>query len=171
MIQHEGPRPVAEWLIPRVTAHALAAVLLLSLIGCGTASRAVRLDTGARKTVVFTPRGSGSPVQLREGELEAALRRLMAGSVWHEDVYLTWTGRLELDSEGGAAQRLAPECLALTHAYGQWCERQGRARDCLSLLKEGPVLLPVLRHSPGGKSGGRATRRSRLRSDEPQECR
>ncbi|WPB77397.1 hypothetical protein KYC5002_51505 [Archangium violaceum] len=145
-------------MFPRVIAHALVALLLVPLLGCGTASRVVRLDTGESEVLVLTPRRGESPVQLRTGEFEAALaelardvrpaphplqhaRRLMADFAWHEEVYLTWTGRrLELDSEGEAARRVAQECLELTHAYGRWCERQGRARDCLSLLKEGPLL-------------------------------
>ncbi len=153
-----GPRLAGAWLFPRVIALVLAALLPVFLMGCGTASRAVLLDTGERKALVFTPRGGESPVQLRVGDLEASLaelardvrpaahplqhaRRLMADSVWHEELYLKWTGRgLELDSEGEAAQRVSQACLALTHDYGRWCERQGRSRDCLSLLKEGPVL-------------------------------
>ncbi|MFL5359041.1 hypothetical protein [Archangium sp.] len=68
-------------------------------------------------------------------------QQLMFGSVWHEEVYLKWTGRrLELDSGAEAAQRADQECLELTHAYGRWCEHQGRFRDCLSLLKNGPLL-------------------------------
>ncbi|AKJ03634.1 putative lipoprotein [Archangium gephyra] len=118
----------------------------------------MRLDTGQDSPLVVTPRGGEQPVQLREGEFKASLaemaqevrpaanplrhaRRLMLDSLWHEEVYLRWTGqRLELDSEGGAAQRAAQECLELTHAYGRWCERQGRPRDCLSLLTDGPLL-------------------------------
>jgi hypothetical protein len=137
---------------------ALAALLLVPLVGCGTASHAVRLDTGEGRPLVFTPRGGEPPVALRTGEFKESLaglvrdvrpasnplqhaRQLMLDSAWHEDVYLRWTGlRLELDSEGESAQRVAQACLELTHAYGRWCERQGRARDCLSLLTEGSGL-------------------------------
>ena len=137
---------------------ALWGLLLVALAGCGAASRAVRLETGEGKVLVVTPRGGEPPVQLREGEFKASLaelvrevrpaahplqhaRRLMLDAVWHEDVYLRWTGqRLELDSEGEVAQRAAQECLGLTHDYGRWCENQRRPRDCLSLLTEGPVL-------------------------------
>jgi hypothetical protein len=158
LTHQEGPRPAGAWLFSRVIVLALAALLWVSVIGCGTASRVVRLDTGESEALVFTPRGGESPVQLRTGEFKASLselardvrpathplqhaRRLMLDSVWHEELYLKWTGRhLELDSEGEAAQRVAQECLELTHAYGRWCERQGRGRDCLWLLKEGPLL-------------------------------
>ncbi|MFE8598891.1 SitA5 family polymorphic toxin [Archangium violaceum] len=137
---------------------ALAGLLLVLLVGCSTASRVVRLDTGKGKPLVVTPRGGEPPVQLREGEFKASLaelarevrpvanplqhaRRLMFDSLWHEEVFLTWTGRrLELDPEGETARRAAQACLSLTHDYGRWCERQGRSRDCLSLLKQGPVL-------------------------------
>jgi hypothetical protein len=97
-------------------------------------------------------------VQLREGEFTASLaelardvrpavnplqhaRQVMFGSPWHQEVYLKWTGRrLEVDAEAQAVPRAAREGLEMTGAYGRWCERQGRPWDCLSLLKEGPVL-------------------------------
>ncbi|WP_052519369.1 hypothetical protein [Archangium violaceum] len=156
-IQFFGLRPSDTRWPPGVIMLALAGLLLVLLVGCSTASRVVRLDTGEGKPLVVTPRGE-PPVQLREGEFKASLaelarevrpvanplqhaRRLMFDSLWHEEVYLTWTGRrLELDPEGETARRAAQECLALTHDYGRWCERQGRSRDCLSLLKHGPVL-------------------------------
>ncbi|MFE8603776.1 hypothetical protein [Archangium violaceum] len=125
--RYQGSYLAGTRLFPRGLAHALVVLLLF---GCGTASRAVRLDTGEREVPVFTPRGGESPVQLRTEELKAALaelardvrpaahplqhaRWLLAGSVWHENVYLMWTGRrLELDSEGAAAQGVARECLS-----------------------------------------------------------
>jgi hypothetical protein len=134
------------------------AMLLVSLAGCGTAARVVRLDTGPGKPLVHTPRGGEAPVELRQGEFKAALvelardvrpasnplrqaRRLMFDSPWQEDVYLKWTGRrLVLDSEAVEAVRAVQASHALTRDYGRWCEREGRPRDCLSLLKEGPVL-------------------------------
>lgn len=126
---------------------ALAALLWVPLVGCSTATRAVRLDTGEGTPLAFTPLGGESSVQLRPGEFKASLaelardvrpasnplqhaQQLMFGSVWHEEVYLKWTGRrLELDSGAEAAQRADQECLELTHAYGRWCEHQGRFRD------------------------------------------
>ncbi|WP_456062044.1 SitA5 family polymorphic toxin [Archangium lipolyticum] len=126
----------------------------MALVGCGTASRAVRLDTGDGDAFVVTPRGGESPVQLRTGEFKESLaelardvrpaanpllhaRRLMFDSFWHEEVYLKWTGqRLYLDSEAEATQSVPQVCLEMTRAYRLWCERQGRSRDCLSLLKE-----------------------------------
>ena len=157
-IQRVGSCPADVRRSPGVLVLALAGLLLVSLVGCGTASRAVRLDTGQEQLLVITPRGGEPPVQLREGEFKAALaglardvrpaanplqhaRELMLGSAWNEEVYLKWTGqRLELDPEGEAAQRVAQENLELTRDYERWCERQGRPRDCLLLLKQGPVL-------------------------------
>lgn len=139
-----GPRPAGAQRFPRVVALALAALLLVPLVGCGTSTRAVR--------------GGESPVQLRTGEFKQSLaelardvrpasnplrhaRRLMFDSLWHEEVYLKWTGRrLELDSEAAVEPRASQSCLEMTRAYGRWCEHQGRSRDCLSLLTNGPVL-------------------------------
>jgi len=139
-----GPRPAGAQRFPRVVALALAALLLVPLVGCGTSTRAVR--------------GGESPVQLRTGEFKQSLaelardvrpasnplrhaRRLMFDSLWHEEVYLKWTGRrLELDSEAAVEPRASQSCLEMTRAYGRWCEHQRRSRDCLSLLTNGPVL-------------------------------
>lgn len=136
----------------------LAGLLLVPLAGCGTASRVVRLDMSQGQPLVVTLRSGEPTVRLREGEFEASLaklgrevrpasaplqhaQQLMFGTVWHKEVYLKWTGRrLELDAEGEMAQQAAQACLELTHAYGRWCEHQGRPRDCLSLLKERPLL-------------------------------
>jgi hypothetical protein len=134
------------------------AMLLVPLAGCGTAARVVRLDTGQGKPLVHTPRNGEASVELRQGEFKEALaelardvrpasnplrhaRRLMVDSPWQEAVYLKWTGRrLILDSEAAEAVQAAQASHALTCDYGRWCERTGRSRDCLSLLKDGPVL-------------------------------
>jgi hypothetical protein len=136
----------------------LAAVLLVTLAGCGTAARSVRLDTGQGEPIVHTPHSGEASVEVRKGELEEALaelardvrpasnplryaRQLMFDSPWQEEVYLKWTGRrLVLDSEAVEAPRAVQECHELTRDYEHWCERKGRPRDCLSLLKDGPVL-------------------------------
>lgn len=56
------------------TRSALAlAILLVSLSGCGTAARSVRLDTGQGKSLVHTPRGGGAPVELRTEKLAREL--------------------------------------------------------------------------------------------------
>lgn len=143
-----GPHLAGAWRLSPVLVLTLAALLLVPLVGCSTASRAVRLDTGDGEP----------PVRLRTGEFKTSLaelmrdvrpashplqhaRRLMFDSAWHEEVYLKWTGQhLEPDSGAEAVRQAAPAWLALTQDYGNWCEHQGRPRDCLSLLKDGPVL-------------------------------
>ncbi|HEX8434183.1 AHH domain-containing protein [Archangium sp.] len=143
---------------PRVIAVVLATLLLVPLAGCGTASRVVRLDAGQGRPLVHTPRHGEAPVELRKGEFHEALaelardvrpatnplshaRRLMFDSPWQEAVYLKWTGRrLVLDAEVAEALQSPQASHELTRDYGRWCERKGRPRDCLSLLKEGPVL-------------------------------
>lgn len=131
------------------------AVLLLLLVGCGTATRAVRLDTGQGTPLVHLPRGGQEPVTLREGELREAMaelvrdvrpaarplrfaRALMFES-WQEEVYLEWTGR-RLVSDSPEAPRWISEQDGLTCGYGRWCERERHPGDCLSLLKDTPSL-------------------------------
>ncbi|PTL85468.1 hypothetical protein [Vitiosangium sp. GDMCC 1.1324] len=131
------------------------AVLAVLLAGCGTTARMVRLDTGQGKPRVHTPRGDQEPVKLREEEFKHSLaevardvrpssqpqrfaRSLMFES-WQEEVYLEWTGRSLMPSSPEAL-RLLPERDEFTHCYERWCERKGRFRDCLSLLKGTPTL-------------------------------
>jgi len=52
------------------------AVLLSLLVGCGTVSRVVRLDTGQTDTLVFIPRSGARPVTLGNGEFEEAVSEL-----------------------------------------------------------------------------------------------
>lgn len=44
--------------------------LLVVLTGCGTASQAVRLDTGQSSIIVFTPHSGAGPVTLDDDESE-----------------------------------------------------------------------------------------------------
>jgi hypothetical protein len=136
----------------------LAALLLVTLVGCGTASRVVRLDTGEGKPIVHVTRNGAEPVRLRKDEFKGAMeelvgdvrpasnplqhaRRLMFDSPWQEEVYLKWVGqRLVLDSQGAEETQGDSAIDELTSEYGRWCEHRGRARDCFSLLQEGPVL-------------------------------
>jgi hypothetical protein len=143
----------------------LATLLVVSLVGCGTAARTVRLDTGGGKLLVHVPRGGEEPARLRENELEEAMtklvrdvrpasnplrhaRRLMFESPWQEEVFLKWTGqRLVLDSQGREERYRGVATDGLTSEYGRWCEYRGRSRDCRSLLKEGPVLTAEGRYT------------------------
>ncbi len=66
---------------PAYTCHrlfgpALLAVLMVLLVGCGTASRVVRLDTGRTDTIVFTPRSGAEPVELDDGAFKEAVAKL-----------------------------------------------------------------------------------------------
>jgi hypothetical protein len=135
--------------------YALAALLLM---GCGPASRVVRLETGQGPPLVHVVLGGQEPVELGKEELHTKLaelvrdvrpaadpqqhaRQLMFSLPWQQEMYLRWTGqRLVVDTPGvgGAAQAAVFD--ALTRDYGSWCERTGRTRDCLSLLRGGPVL-------------------------------
>ncbi|HYO54194.1 hypothetical protein [Archangium sp.] len=65
----------------------------------------------------------------------------MFESPLQEEVYLRWTGQqLVLDTQGTEEAHGPPATDELTRSYGQWCERRGHFRDCLSLLKEGSVV-------------------------------
>jgi hypothetical protein len=137
---------------------ALAALLVLLLAGCGTAARTVRLDTGQGEPLAFTPHRGQEPVRLRKDEFKEVMsqlardvppasdllqnaRRLLFGTPWQQEVYLKWTGQqLVLEPQGGESANAGPMGDETTRAYGRWCEHSGRSRDCLSLLKNGPVL-------------------------------
>lgn len=51
-------------------------LLLVLLSGCGSAARVVRLDTGQREPLVYTPRSDAEPVELGGEEFEEAVRML-----------------------------------------------------------------------------------------------
>jgi hypothetical protein len=61
----------------RVGVLALAALLLAPLLGCSTAARTVRLDTGEGRPLVHTPRRGEQPVRLRPDELKKEMRELL----------------------------------------------------------------------------------------------
>ncbi|HEX8826467.1 MAG TPA: hypothetical protein VF794_41585 [Archangium sp.] len=135
------------------------AVMLVLLVGCGTASRVVRLDTGQTDTLVFTPRSGAKPVTLGNGEFEEAVselardvrpptrpqeaaRRLFemaARSGLYS--YETPSHRITPLKPGEhlEGQSTTPE-VELTRDYLRWCERTGRPGDCLRLLTEGPTV-------------------------------
>ncbi|MFY0562319.1 hypothetical protein ACN28E_00640 [Archangium lansingense] len=137
------------------------AVLLVLLVGCGTASRVVRLDTGQTETIVFTPRSGAEPVALGNGEFQEAVlalardvrpparpqeaaRRLFevearSGSYTYE----TRSRRITPHEPGAHLEGESTEEAAeveLTRAYLRWCERTGRPGDCLRLLTESPTV-------------------------------
>lgn len=144
---------------------ALAPLLLVSLAGCGTASRTLRLDTRQGPPRLHHAPGGKKPVELHQDEFKVTLaelardvrpatvplrhaRRLMFDVPWQEEVFLHWTGhRLVPDPSPKGVSKTAQEADALTLAYERWCESKGSSRDCRALLKEGPVLGPEGRYA------------------------
>ncbi len=135
------------------------AVVLVLLVGCGTASRVVRLDTGQTDTLVFTPRSGATPVTLGNGEFEDAVSEL-ARDVRPPTRPQEAARRLfEVEARSGSytyetpsrritplkpgehleGQSTTPE-VELTRDYLRWCERTGRPGDCLRLLTESPTV-------------------------------
>jgi len=142
-------------------------LLLAMLAGCGSATRAVRLDTGRDKPITFIPRSSDAePVELDKDDFEEAVTKLGRDVPWSaqprsdarrlfwlpvNDAYAGARGRLGLVSVGSGQDSYSshlpqagawrPEADSkLTHAYGRWCERTQRPQDCLHLLEDGPTL-------------------------------
>ncbi|MFE8604040.1 SitA5 family polymorphic toxin [Archangium violaceum] len=135
------------------------AVMLALLVGCGTASRVVRLDTGQANPLVFTPRSSARPVALGNGEFEEAVselardvrpptrpqesaRRLFEVEARSGSYTYELPSRRITPLEPGEhleGQSTTPE-LELTRDYLRWCERTGRPGDCLRLLTESSTV-------------------------------
>ncbi|RKG60826.1 hypothetical protein D7X30_07930 [Corallococcus sp. AB011P] len=135
--------------------------LLWALVGCSSATKAVRLDTGRGAPVVHVPRADGTarPVPLDSGTLKEAVARLAPGlrlSPRAQDAarrlfeveprsgsYLMDVQRRRITPLGPgehlSSEQTQPD-VELTRAYLRWCGRTGRAGDCLGLLKESPVI-------------------------------
>jgi hypothetical protein len=137
------------------------AMLLVLLVGCGAAPRAVRLDTSRTDTIVFTPRSGAEPVELDGDEFEEAVAKLArdarpptrpqeatrrlfevaarSGSYTYEtrSRHITPLESSEHLEGGSTAAEVEVE---LTRAYLRWCERTGRPGDCLRLLMESPTV-------------------------------
>ncbi|WP_395834941.1 hypothetical protein [Archangium violaceum] len=133
--------------------------LMVLLVGCGTASRVVRLDTGRDAPIVFAPHNDSVPVELDDDEFEEAVatlardtrpparpqesaRRLFevearSGSYTYETRSHRLTAHVPGDLLEGDSTAAEVE---LTHAYLRWCERTGRPGDCLRLLTESPTV-------------------------------
>jgi hypothetical protein len=140
-----------------------AAVLLvvgLATTGCAT-SRVVRLDTGEGRPLVYTPRTEEEPVRLDVGEFQEAVQKLARTAprssrpreaalrlfnLGHPRASSHVRGRLGLVSveEPRRGRLLVPQepdtATALASAYGRWCQRQEKHRDCLHLLDEDVTL-------------------------------
>nr|WP_239014692.1 hypothetical protein [Archangium violaceum] len=136
-----------------------SAVMLLLLVGCGTASRVMRLDTGRAEPIVFTPRSGAEPVALGNGEFEEAVselarkvrpptrpqeaaRRLFEVAVRSGSYTYEIRGHRISSREPDAHLEgdSTAEEVELTRAYLRWCERTGRPGDCLRLLTESPIV-------------------------------
>src|SRR5690242_20613800 len=135
------------------------AVMLVLLVGCGTASRVVRLDTGQTDPIVFTPRSGARPVALGNGEFKKAVSEL-ARDVRPPARPQEAARRLfEVEARSGSytyeppSRRITPlnpgehlegqsttAQVELTRDYLRWCERTGRPGDCLRLLTEGTTV-------------------------------
>jgi hypothetical protein len=139
-----------------------APLLLALLVGCGTSTRVVRLNTGRGGPIVYTPRSDAEPAQLGEEEFEEAVQklgrdtsvstspreaalRLFADSS-QPRAYAHVRARLGVVSveEPRRGRLLVPEepvsDTELASAYGRWCTRRGSSGDCLHLLEHGPTL-------------------------------
>ncbi|MGZ3457021.1 MAG: SitA5 family polymorphic toxin [Archangium sp.] len=134
-------------------------VLMVLLVGCGTASRVVRLDTGRTDTLVFTPRSGAEPVELDDGEFEEAVAKLARDArsstrpqeaarrlfeVAARSGSYTYETRSHRITPHGSDEHLEGESTAaeveLTRDYLRWCGRTGRPGDCLRLLTESPTV-------------------------------
>ncbi|QRK10548.1 hypothetical protein JQX13_10905 [Archangium violaceum] len=130
-------------------------VLMALLVGCGTASRVVRLDTGQAAPLVFTPRAGTEPVGLNDNEFEEAVAKLARNTRPSTRPQEAARRLFEMDARSGSytyeipgrritpldsSEHLKEESTAaeveLTRAYFRWCERTGRPGDCLRLLTE-----------------------------------
>ncbi|WP_426734762.1 AHH domain-containing protein [Myxococcus faecalis] len=143
--------------------RALMLLLLLMSVGCGSATRVVRLDTGQGKPVAFTPHVGDVPrVELDDDDFEEAVAKLgedislspqpRSDARWlfrspGDEAYAGVRGRLglvsmgsELDADARALSLTEGQDSELARAYGRWCERTQSTRDCLHLLEEGPHL-------------------------------
>jgi len=138
------------------------AVVLLVLVGTGCAtSRVVRLDTGEGRPIIYTPRADAEPVELDEDEFAEAVRKLARTAplssrprdaalrlfnLGHPRASFPVRGRLGLVSveepqRGRLLVTEAPDAeTELVSAYGRWCQRQKKPRDCLHLLDEDVTL-------------------------------
>nr|WP_242589432.1 hypothetical protein [Corallococcus macrosporus] len=135
--------------------------LLWVLVGCGGATKVVRLDTGRGSPVVHVPRterAAGSVVLDADDVKEAVARlgqRIRASPRAQEAArrlfeveprsgsYLVDVRRRRITPLGPGEHLAGGQSQAdveLTRAYLRWCGRTGRPGDCLGLLSEGPVI-------------------------------
>jgi hypothetical protein len=142
----------------------LVVVLLMSMVGCGTSARVVRLRVDEQESIVYAPRGSAAAVELGEAEFKRTLTRLsrdispspnprrdarqkMQGSVYRTAAEprsrllvlpASWVPQAREMARDLVLAACRPDESSeeLTRDYGRWCELTDRYGDCLSLLQE-----------------------------------
>jgi hypothetical protein len=136
--------------------------LLLLLIGCGTSTRAIRLDTGLGVPRVYVPPAKAEPVELDDEEFETAVqvlgRDVFVSMSPREAAHRLFMDALRPSAEPHYRARLGlvsveeprqgrllvserPDTDAeLADAYERWCNRKGTPKDCLRLLEDAPTL-------------------------------
>jgi hypothetical protein len=139
------------------------AVLLLFafLVGCSSAKKVVRLDTGRGRPIVYVPHADVEPVEVEDAEfrhtvaqhartvplakrpLEFARQRF--GVPEHSGWYRYEPKSRRVLSLGAGSEltlELSPAETELNRLYALWCGRAWGppARDCLYLLVDSPVL-------------------------------
>ncbi|RKH42273.1 SitA5 family polymorphic toxin [Corallococcus sicarius] len=134
-------------------------LLLVVLTGCGSTTRAVRLDTGHGAPTVFTPRSGAAPVEMDADDFEEAVEALALAvrpsmrpqeAARHLFEVEPRSGSYLFDPRTRRVTPLGPSehleggppsaDVELTRAYLRWCERTARSGDCLHLLVEGPSV-------------------------------
>jgi len=137
-------------------------VALTLLVGCGTSTRAVRLETGRGEPVVLEPPKAVEPVELDGEAFREAVQKLgravpvstppreAALQLFADSLRPHAYSRMRVSLGVVAVQQprrgrlLVPEQreegTELASAYGRWCGRKGTPGDCLRLLEEGPTL-------------------------------
>ncbi|WP_342747660.1 AHH domain-containing protein [Melittangium boletus] len=135
---------------------------LTLLVGCGTSTRAVRLETGRGEPVVLESPKAVEPVELDGEAFREAVQKLgravpvstppreAALQLFADSLRPHAYSRMRVSLGVVAVQQprrgrlLVPEQKEegreLASAYGRWCGRKGTPGDCLRLLEEGPTL-------------------------------
>jgi hypothetical protein len=131
-------------------------LFLFLVVGCST-TRVVRLETGQRNAVTFTPRGDIASVDLSEEQYKGAVKglareaqpsyRALQDARWlfRDSLGARAEGRLGLVSVGPPRRNhlLSEKPSAdsqLVGAYVRWCARRNLTGDCLHLMGGGSSL-------------------------------
>jgi len=126
-------------------------LLLAFLVGCGGASRGVRLESDGGPSILHVPAGDLAPVVLKPSDFEETVTKLArdvrpsarpletARRLFNvpprSGNFLYESGRIVPLGEDGVLDAAQSPSVELTRAYSRWCERKGRPGDCLRLLE------------------------------------